>query len=122
MSRKRIAGEIAKNHAKLLRKKMTGTEQKLWGLLRNRRLKNEKFRRQYPIGSYIVDFYHAGQNLVIELDGESHNERGPQDIKRQQWLEAEGYRILRISNDDVIKEEENVLFAILKALGKPLPQ
>ena len=101
---------------------MTGPEKKLWSLLRDRRLQGEKFRRQYPIDDYIVDFYHPGSRLIIELDGESHSERGAYDQQRQQRLEYRGYRFLRISIDDVLKDEEAVLQGILNAIGKRIPE
>ena len=122
MNKTRIAQLTAKQRARLLRKQLTVPERKLWELLRNRRFRGEKFRRQYPVGRYIVDFYHAEQKLIIELDGESHAERGLPDEKRQSWLESEGYRVIRFSNDDVLIHEESVLLGILKALGKPIPQ
>jgi len=122
MNRKRKASSRAKQRARALREEMTGPEKKLWHLLRDRRLQGEKFRRQHPIDEYIVDFYHAGTRLIIELDGESHNERGEYDQQRQERLETQGYQFLRISNDDVLKYEESVLQGILKAIGKPMPE
>jgi len=122
MSGKRTASSKAKQRARELRKQMTGPEKKLWSLIRDRRLQGEKFRRQHPIDEYIVDFYHSGTRLIIELNGESHSERGEYDQQRQERLEHQGYRFLRIGNDDVLKDEEAVLHGILKAIGKRIPE
>src|SRR5690606_3592673 len=105
--------------AKQLRREMTGPEKKLWSLLRDHRLRGLKFRRQQPIGSYIVDFFCSSAKLIVELDGDSHADRGEYDLTRQSFLENAGYRVLRISNDDVLDTDvEPVLWAILKAAGQ----
>jgi len=100
-----------------LRREMTYPERKLWGLLRGRRLAGLKFRRQCPIGEYIVDFYCESAGLVVELDGESHATQGDDDLDRQSALERQGFRILRVSNDDVLQDPEAVLLGIAKAAG-----
>lgn len=98
---------------------MTGPEQRLWSLLRSRRLSGLKFRRQAPIGPFIVDFFCAGVKLIIELDGASHADRGEYDLKRQAFLVKAGYRVLRIDNDDILGADiEPVLLAIVCAAGK----
>jgi very-short-patch-repair endonuclease len=81
---------------------MTQTEVRLWILLKGRRLDGWKFRRQVPIGPYIVDFYCPGAKLVVELDGASHDsqEKDEEDNERQAWLEAKGYKVLRFSSDN----------------------
>ena len=70
-------------------------EMVLWKLLRDRRLGGFKFRRQHPIGSYVVDFACAGGKLVIELDGETHLRRAQADAERSAYLEAEGWLVMR---------------------------
>jgi very-short-patch-repair endonuclease len=78
-----------------------------------------KFRRQQPIGPYIVDFFCHEVALVVEVDGRSHDERGKEDSQREAFLrEQQRLQVLRVSNDDVLKETESVLFAILRAAGK----
>ena len=100
--------------ARELRKRQTGPELKLWNAIRNRQLAGLKFRRQHAIGSYVVDFYCAAKKLVIELDGDSHNETNSEsDRDRQCWLEQNGIRVLRFENDDVLKDLDGVLDAIL---------
>ena len=102
--------------AKQLRSNMTDAEQLLWRHLRAHRLNGAKFRRQQPIGPYIVDFVHFTARLVIEADGGQHNE-SERDLRRDAWLESEGYRVLRFWNDDILKNTEVVLEVIFKAVA-----
>ncbi len=100
--------------SKQLRRDLTGPERGLWHLLRGRQLAGMKFRRQQVIGPYIVDFYCAQAHLVIEVDGESHVGRGNSDAARDSYLESHGLRVLRITNDDALREPEAVMRAILQ--------
>ena len=93
----------------------------LWLVLRNRQLGGFKFRRQTPIGSYIVDFVCVEQRLVIEIDGSQHDERRGYDLRRTEALEAEGYRVVRFWNDEVLNSLEGVSEAILLELEGPSP-
>jgi very-short-patch-repair endonuclease len=118
----RIMGERsdkseAVRRARRLRREMTMPERRLWGELRNRGVAGEKFRRQAPIGPYIVDFLHISSRLVVELDGRSHDDRFAYDDARQKWLESRGFRVLRIANDDVLDDSEAVVAAILSAVS-----
>ena len=81
---------------------MTYTEVRLWLYLRRRQLEGWKFRRQHPIGDYVVDFYCAAARLVVELDGDSHDGevKFNYDERRQAWLESQGYRVLRFSAEN----------------------
>lgn len=81
----------------------TDAERKLWSLLRGRRLGQAKFRRQHPIGPYVVDFACLAQRLVIEVDGLSHiqPEQAAFDAQRTAFLQNAGWRVLRIPNDEV---------------------
>jgi very-short-patch-repair endonuclease len=98
---------------------MTDTERALWSLLRDRRLMGFKFRRQFPIGSYVVDFCSYKNRLVIELDGGGHLEKLEYDQRRTDYLESKGYRVLRFWNNDLLKEREAVCCVILAELNKP---
>ena len=101
--------------AKQMRHKPTEAEAKLWGILRNRRLASYKFRRQLPIGQYIVDFVCLDAKLIIELDGSQHAEN-PYDVLRDTYLRAQGFRLLRIWNNDLLATPEAVLDAVFHAL------
>jgi very-short-patch-repair endonuclease len=100
-----------------LRRESTFPERRLWNELRGRRLCGLKFRRQHPIGRFIVDFYSDENRLVIELDGNSHNDRADYDLEREEFLKSQNLRILRFGNDDVLRDLEAVLRAILIACG-----
>ena len=100
--------------ARELRQEGTKAEELLWELLRNRQLSGMKFRRQHQIGDYIVDFFCPESSLVVELDGEVHDqpEVAAKDRARETWLKAQGMRVLRFSNDEVCQSPEDVLSAI----------
>ena len=107
-------------HAKSLRKDTTPAERRLWAGVRNRQCGGLKFRRQVPIGQFIADFYCASERLVVELDGVSHIDSvtdGPRDV----WMEAQGLRVLRFSNGDVLGNPEGVLISIQQAAARPPP-
>ncbi|WP_303905497.1 endonuclease domain-containing protein [Thiohalomonas denitrificans] len=99
--------------ARQLRRNMTDAERRLWRHLRLRQLAGCKFRRQCPIGRYIVDFVCFEQTLVIELDGGQHAEQTAQDARRDAWLKMQGYQVLRFWNNEVLQETEVVLEVIL---------
>ncbi|TWT95831.1 hypothetical protein Pla108_29080 [Botrimarina colliarenosi] len=104
-------------NARNLRRNATHPEQVLWYALRNRQVAGYKFRRQHPIGSYVIDFCCLEANLVIELDGRSHEGREEEDAARQSMIETLGFRVLRIANDDVLDNLEGVVEVIAKSLG-----
>jgi very-short-patch-repair endonuclease len=101
-----------------LRRTSTDAEKLLWQKLRARQLGGAKFRRQTPIGPYIVDFVSFEHRLVVEIDGGQHNvSQGRQhDIKRTAWLEAQGFRVLRFWNNQVLTNLEGVLERTLQEL------
>jgi very-short-patch-repair endonuclease len=103
------------SQAKALRGKMTEAERRLWYWLRAHHLSGHKFKRQVPIGSYIVDFACLGRKLVVEVDGAQHAE-SLRDKKRDAWLKGRGFEVLRFWNSDVLKNTEGVLALILEAL------
>ncbi|MBM4285441.1 MAG: endonuclease domain-containing protein [Deltaproteobacteria bacterium] len=96
---------------------MTDAERRLWYHLRNRRLGGCKFRRQYPVGPYIVDFICLEKNLVIEVDGGQHAENEAQDTERSAYLNKMGYRVVRFWNNEVLQETEAVLQAIFDLIA-----
>ena len=105
-----------KHLAKKLRKNMTDAERLLWQHLRSRELGGYKFRRQRPVGPYIVDFICLEKKLVVEVDGGQHAGQMELDAKRSDYLEDKGYRVLRFWNNEVLKEIESVLTVILSSL------
>ena len=100
--------------ARQLRIDSTRAEQRLWSRLRDRQLDGRKFRRQRPIGPFIVDFVCLERRLIVEVDG---GQREPStDAGRTRFLERQGYRVVRFWNNEVLENTEGVLFAIGEAL------
>ena len=106
-----------------LRKNMTNAERILWKAIRNRKLEDRKFRRQHSIAKYTVDFFCFEENLVIELDGKSHDNVGSAqyDFNRDEEMKKMGYRVVRFKNEEVYYQLEGVLNEI-KNLFYPSPQ
>jgi very-short-patch-repair endonuclease len=101
-------------YAKVLRGDSTDAERMLWSQIRAKRLDGLKFRRQHPIGKYIVDFVCLEKKIIIELDGGQHSapERKEYDRERDNWLEKEGYKVLRFWNNDVLLNIKRALEVI----------
>jgi very-short-patch-repair endonuclease len=118
---RRLTGEgFAKLQAKRLRHDMTDAETKLWHALRGKKFEGFKFRRQVAIGTYIADFVCFAQRLIVEVDGSQH-EGSLHDVQRDAWLEAEGFRVLRLWNNDVMQNLDFSMLAILNALTHSSP-
>jgi very-short-patch-repair endonuclease len=94
--------------SRLLRKRATPAEVILWEEIRNRKLNGLKFRRQYPVSGFILDFYCAEKNLGIELDGSIHNTQEEYDKLREQRIIEKGIRVLRFSNQEILENLEDV--------------
>ena len=96
----------------------------MWQLLRDRKLCGLKFRRQYPFGSYVLDFYCHEEKLGIELDGGQHNEdeQASRDKKRTLFLEGKGIKIIRFWNHEILQETEHVLEYLYYTLTLTLSQ
>jgi very-short-patch-repair endonuclease len=94
----------------------TDAEARLWQHLRANRLSGVKFKRQQPLGPFIVDFVSFGHRLVIEVDGGQHADRSAQDAARTEWLVHRGFRVLRFWNDEVLRDTQQVLACIFRAL------
>ncbi|ABW29706.1 endonuclease domain-containing protein [Acaryochloris marina] len=101
--------------ARQLRLNLTPAEQKLWKALQKRQLSGLKFRCQHAIGSFIVDFYCPQCRLVIELDGDIHNQQVEYDEARTEQLNQLGYRVIRFHNSDVMHHLDHVLQQIRQA-------
>jgi very-short-patch-repair endonuclease len=109
--------EHTRDHAKTLRQTMTAPEQRLWQALRGGRI-GVKFQRQVVIAPYIADFAARSERLVIEIDGATHADSADRDATRTANLAAQGYRVIRFTNEDVMRNLDGVLQTILMALGR----
>jgi very-short-patch-repair endonuclease len=105
--------------ARQLRSASTDAELALWERLRSRRLGQLKFRRQFPISGYAVDFVCLEARIVVEVDGGQHAERQLEDAHRTAVLAKSGFRVLRFWDNDVLKELDAVLLEILRAVDAP---
>ena len=104
--------------ARQLRIDSTPAEKRLWEQLRNRQLANQKFRRQVPVGPYVVDFICLEKKLIVEIDGWTHSTEAEvaNDKRRTLFLEFQGYKIIRFQNIEIKEGLEEVLTLILEAL------
>ena len=104
--------------AKQLRIDSTSAEKRLWEQLRNRQLEKQKFRRQVPIGTYIVDFMCLERKLIIEIDGWTHSTEAEisNDKRRTIYLESQGYKVIRFQNAEIKEGMDEVLVLIVEAL------
>ncbi|HEU4343533.1 MAG TPA: DUF559 domain-containing protein [Candidatus Binatia bacterium] len=105
------------NRARELRNNLTDAERTLWRHLRLRQLGGHKFRRQRPVGPYIVDFVCLEKRLAVEVDGGQHNERKPYEDKRSAWLRSEGFTVLRFWDHEILTQIDNVKESIWHALS-----
>ena len=112
---------MADGRAKQLRQQPTEAETRLWHRLRRKQLDGLRFRRQSPIGPYIVDFFCPTARLIVELDGGQHADQQTYDDRRTKWLQERGYRVLRFWNNDVMGNTDGVLAEIQRAAGKSPP-
>ncbi|HWO99324.1 MAG TPA: endonuclease domain-containing protein [Methylococcus sp.] len=102
-----------------LRANMTSAEIYLWKQLQRSQLNGRKFRRQHSIGPYVVDFYCPAERLVIELDGAAHDssQAWKKDTRRTEFLQAQGLKVLRFENREVMENLEGVLLVIRQYLA-----
>ena len=107
------------NLARNLRRNESDAERKLWSKLRSRQFENLKFRRQQPLGKYIVDFVSFEKKIVIEVDGSQHNEpdNAKHDLHRTKYFEDEGYVVLRFWNNDILTNIEGVGLKLLEQIN-----
>lgn len=109
---------MASNRARNLRKNLTDVERFVWARLRDRRFATFKFRRQVELGSYIVDFVCLSHRLFVELDGGQHTAQAEYDTARTEWLERQGFRVLRFWNHDVLADWDVIADVIHRALNE----
>jgi len=108
--------EAMKRNSRSLRREMTDAEKLLWRHLRMEQFDGYKFRRQHPVGKYILDFVCLEASLVLEVDGGQHAEDSDKDGIRTRWLEDKGFRVMRFWNNDVLSNVEGVKLAIWNCL------
>jgi very-short-patch-repair endonuclease len=107
-----------KERARELRKNSTPSEIELWKALRGGNMLGYNFNRQKPLDEFIVDFYCRKLKLVIEIDGDSHDEKKVYDEQRQKRLESLGLHVIRFYDHDVMKHIDGVLFKIEETIQK----
>ena len=113
--------EELKAKLRTLRQEMTPAERTLWVALRAKRFSGAKFSRQVPIEPFIVDFVVRSAKLVVEIDGDTHGAQVEYDARRTDFLNRQGYRVIRFPNADVMQNIEGVLHRIGEALGERTP-
>jgi len=111
----------ARARARTLRQNMTEAEMRVWRILRSHQINGYKFRRQVPIGRYIADFVCHEARLIVEVDGGQHDRSSPREAERSGFLQNEGYRILRLWNDEVLANLDGVHETIAGELGRITP-
>jgi very-short-patch-repair endonuclease len=107
---------VPTENARNLRQNSTDAEIRLWSALRDRRLAGYRFRRQHPIGPFVVDFACTRHRLIVEADGGQHDDNAADD-KRTEWLKREGWRVLRFWNNDILANTNGVIETILRELS-----
>lgn len=113
-----------RSRRRALRSGMTPAERRLWKQIRRRQLDGWRWRRQYSVGAYVLDFFCPAARLAVELDGVVHEDpaRAAYDSERERWLwEAEGIRVIRFENREVMERVEVVVEAIRLSLPAPHP-
>ena len=110
---------INRRFGKAMRQHMTDAEARLWRRLRKPGIDDLRFRRQAPVGPYIVDFFCPQHRLIVEVDGGQHGNDA--DAERDVWLTAQGYRVMRVWNNDVMENVEGVCEVIASAAHEAGP-
>ena len=98
----------------------TACEEKLWVVISGKKLSGLKFRRQFPIGRYIADFYNHDNRLVIEIDGKTHDSTKEYDANRDAYMQANGYKVQRFTNTEIEYELDMVINKMLAVCQVPL--
>jgi very-short-patch-repair endonuclease len=118
MPRPPTIGEFKRRSARRLRQNATDAELRLWRHLKRLETRGTHFRRQMPIGDFVADFSCPAARLIVEVDGSQHGEveNAVSDRRRTEWLNSQGYRVLRFWNNDVTQNISGVMEAIYSAL------
>ena len=117
LMRKTIRGtsQELEEAARSMRRQPTQAEGVLWAALQKKQVAGLKFRRQHPVGRFVLDFYCASHKLVVEVDGAVHDAQQESDAERTRSLETHGYRVIRFQNDEVLRDLPSVLRRIAAA-------
>jgi very-short-patch-repair endonuclease len=118
----RKALSLNRSRARDMRRKPPAMEKLLWSEVRDRKLGGHKFKRQYLIGRYIADFACVEKKFVVELDGPHHAATGSYDMARDEYLQSQGWQVMRLRNEALAGDVATVLLAIRFALDSPSPQ
>ena len=118
---KKEPSEGAHRRARILRRETTEAETRLWQMLRLRQTEGYRFRRQVPIGRFIADFVCHAARLIIEIDGGQDDLLSEEEVSRTQFLEGQGYRVLRFWNNEVLDNPEGVRSVIAENLHRVTP-
>jgi very-short-patch-repair endonuclease len=118
---RKVDGTEALARVRELRRTATPAEEKLWAEVRDRRLGGFKFRFQTWVGPFIADFLCKQARLIVEVDGSQHADQVAEDAARSAWLDRNGYRVLRVWNNEVLQDIEPVLAAIRAGALRPVP-
>ncbi len=115
---------MANERARALRRDMTDSEWRIWSELRKRQIGGHRFRRQHPIGNFILDFVCLDRRLVVEVDGGHHSEPEQlvRDRARDHWLASQGYKVVRVDNQEVFDNLDGVLQTIWAELEARTPR
>lgn len=119
--KRRRTSQPMQTRARQLRQDQTASEALLWEQLRDRRLAGYKFRRQHPLGRFIVDFYCAEKRLIVELDGPVHDQQHERDAVREAALRDQGYQLIRFTNAAINSDLAGVCQQIIETLKLPSP-
>ncbi len=109
---------MASPRARHLRKTPTDAEKAFWSRLRRQQIDGFRFRRQQPVGPYVVDFFCAQRKIIVEIDGGQHASHAKADAERTAWLESRGYRVVRYWNNEVLGNIDGVLADLRSVLAQ----
>jgi very-short-patch-repair endonuclease len=116
-----VTSKLRRDRARRLRRDQTPAEARLWDMLRGGRLESWKWRRQVPVGPFIVDFLCLEAAVAVELDGGAHAEQALRDVRRDAFLRRKGLQVLRFWNSELVADPERVAWKILSACRESEP-
>ena len=112
-----LTDPVQRDRARRMCPEMTEPERRLWSALRNRQLHDARFARQIVVGRYIADFCDREPRLIVEVDGDTHAGNGALDERRTAWLKTQGYRVIRFTNGEIMRNPNGARDVLSAALG-----